>query len=188
MFRYSLIALSTLVFMSCASVDEFLEVPLGKEPIVMFKNHLSRSENNSILLIGIDDPDIMTGLQYKTLEFYLHNTNKDLKIVNKNNSDTLNYLHFEIVQGEKLARLVFNFKELAEMTVFAIYLENMSANGTELMKYKKLSNGRYKNIKPRNARELTNKEIYFINVDVNPEQSGYFETLITNIFSLSGYS
>ncbi len=185
MLRYFIIFVSALLFVNCASVDEFLELPIGKGPTVIFKNHLTKSNNNSIVLIGIDDPEIRTGLQYRTLEFYLHNTNKKLKIVNTDNSDTLNFLHFEILRGERLAKLGNDFEELLEMTVFAIYLENMSVNYSELGKYENLGNGSFRNIKGSIARKLRNRDIQIFNLELNPEQSSYYKSLITNIFSLA---
>ncbi len=188
MLRYIIIFVSTLLLVNCASVDEFLELPIGKGPTVIFKNHLTRSTNNSIVLIGIDNPEINTGLQYRTLEFYLHNTNKKLEILNINNSDTLNYLHFEILREDRLTKLVNNFEELIEMTVYAMYLENMSVNYAELGKYENLGNGSFRNVKGSHARKLRNRDIQIFNLELNPEQSGYYKSLITNIFSLTGSS
>ena len=188
MLRYILISISTLLLLNCASVDEFLELPIGKGPTVIFKNHLTKSKNNSIVLIAIDDPEINTGLHYRTLEFYLHNTNKKLEILDINNIDTLNFLNFEILRGEELTNLGNNFEELIEMTVFAVYLENMSVNDSELGKYENLGNGSFRNVKASHARELRNRDIYMINVKLNPEQSSYYKSLIKNIFSLTGSS
>ncbi|UCE72233.1 MAG: hypothetical protein JSU99_02690, partial [Nitrospiraceae bacterium] len=73
--RIAQISLSIIIIVSgCAGLDDYLEIPLEEQaPMVLFHCDAYRADSNSLVLIGIENPDVYKGLQSISLRFYLKN-------------------------------------------------------------------------------------------------------------------
>ena len=181
--QYSMLVL--IIVSGCASMDDFLEIPLEEQdPLVLFHCHAYQANSNTLVLIGIDNPDIYDGLQSITLQFYLKNDNDSLSIIQVGNENVSSFLPFIKINAETAAQFDREFPELKELKVFGLYLQGMKVDENKLQLYKTLEDGIYRNITMRNAQMINNREILFISRELDQQQSRFYKKLVANSFSL----
>ena len=172
------------VVSGCAGMDDFLEIPLEQEPLVLFHCDMYQTDSDTLVLIGIENPDIYNGLESITLRFYLKNDNRSLSIINDSDKSVTNFLPFERINAATDVNFDRDFPELKEMVVFGVYLEGMHIEENELEMYQALEDGNYRNISMRNAKMINDRNIFFISHEVDKQQSKFYKKLVDDTFSL----
>ena len=181
-----IIQYSLLVFFmvsGCAGLDDFLEVPLG-EPLVLFHCDAYQSNNDTIVLIGTENPYIYEGLQSITLRFYLTNDNDDFSIIHGSSKKVSSFLPFTRIDAESAVHFEREFPELKGLIVFGLYLQDMKVDEKRLAHYKTLEDGKPRYISKRNAEMINNREILFITRKVDEKQTPLYKKLVANTFLL----
>lgn len=125
--QYSLLVV--FIVSGCASLDDFLEIHLEEqEPLVLFPFDAYQAEINSLVLIGIENPDIDEGMQSITLRFYLRNENNALSIIHGNGKNISSFLPFARIDAETALQFNKDFPELKDLTVFGLFLQGMKVD------------------------------------------------------------
>ena len=180
--QYSLLVF--FIVSGCASMDDFLEIPLEQEPLVLFHCDMYQTDSDTLVLIGIENPDIYNGLESTTLRFYLKNDNKELSIIDDSNKSVTNFLPFAKINATTDVDFDRDFPELKEMIIFGLYLQGMELEGNELELYQALEDGNYRNISMRNAKMINDRKIFIISHEVDKKQSQFYKKLAVDTFSL----
>ena len=180
-FLFSIVLIAVLL--GCAAFDDYIETSLNKNPAVIFDCKVIKANSNMLILMGINDASIPTKMMRSTsIELYLKNRNKELKIVNINSGVASNFMRFSIVHKENAKNLIDNYPQLSVMTVFVILLKELSVTQEELSSLKTLENGSWKHISPQNADLVKLKRILFITKRLDSEDSVFYENLFANTF------
>jgi len=127
--QYSLLVLSILS--GCASLDDYLEIPLEQEPLVLFHCDAYQSNSDTLVLIGIKNPDVYKGIQTITLWFYLKNDNDAISIIHGSSKSVSSFLPFTRINAGTAVHFEKDFPELKELLVFGLYLEGMKVDEKE---------------------------------------------------------
>ena len=173
------------ILSGCAGLDDYLEIPLEEqEPMVLFHCDAYRADSNSLVLIGIENPDVYKGLQSISLRFYLKNENEALSIIHGSSKKLSSFLPFTRLNGEAAAHVDQDFPELKELAVFGLFLQGMKVDENQLQSYTALEDATYRNITIRNAEMISDRELRFIIRELDRQQSPYYKKLIANTFSL----
>jgi hypothetical protein len=180
--QYSLLVL--FIVSGCAGMDDFLEVTLEQEPLVLFHCDAYQANSDTLVLIGIKTPDIYNGIQSTTLRFYLKNDNDALSIIHGSSKDVSTFLPFARIDTRTAVNFDRDFPELKELRVFGLYLQGMKVDEKKLELYKTLQDGSYRNISMRNAQMVNDREVFFISREVDKKQSRFYKKLVANTFSL----
>lgn len=169
--------------LGCATVDDYLETSLNKEPAVIFDCNVLKANSNMLILMGINSASIPSKMmKSKSIEFYLKNSNKNLTIVNINGGAASNFMRFSIVHRENAKKLINNYPQLSDMTVFGIFLKGLSVAQEKISRLKTLENGSWENISSRNTDLVKRKKIFFVTKRLDSEDSVFYEKLVANTF------
>ena len=183
-----IVQLSLLVLFiltGCAGMDDFLETALDeKESLVLFHCDAYQTNNDTLVLLGIKNPDIYKGLQSIALRFYLKNDNDAISINHDSSKNVNNFLPFVRINSKTTANFDKDFPELNGLKVFGLYLKGMKVDEKALEHYNAMKDGRYRNITTPNADMINNRRILFIAHKVNENQSRFYKKLVDNTFSL----
>jgi hypothetical protein len=181
--QYSLLIL--FIVSGCAGVDDFLEINLEKEPLVLFHFDLHQTNIDTLMLIGIENPDVYNDIKTVTLRFYLKNDNDAISIIHDSSKNVSSFLPFARIKAETTIDFDRDFPELKELNVFGLYLQGMKVDEKELENYKALEDGSYRYISTRTAQIINDREILLISRVVDNKQSVFYKKLIANTFSLN---
>ncbi len=179
--NFSLIVL--FIVSGCAGLDDFIEIPL-EGPLVLFHCDTHRNNSDTLVLIGIKDPNIYEGLQSIPMRFYLKNNNNELSIINGSSKKVSSFLPFARINAETAVKFNKDLPELKGMTVFGLYLQGMKMDGKELEHFKALKDGTYRNISKRNAQMINHRGILFVSSEVDIKQSLSYKKLLDNTFTV----
>jgi hypothetical protein len=180
--QYSLLVL--FIVSGCTGLDDFLEVSLEQEPLVLFHCDMYQTNSDTLVLIGIENPDIYNGLQSVTLRFYLKTDKDAISIIHGSTKNVSSFLPFARIDTENAVNFDRDFLELKELRVFGLYLQGMKVDEKESELYKALKDGSYRNISMRNAQMVNDMEILFMSRKIDKKQSRFYKKLVANTFSL----
>jgi len=177
--QYSLLVL--FIVSGCVGMDDFLEVNL-EDPLVLFPCNAHQTNSDTLVLIGIKNPNVYHELQSIQMRFYLENNNDTLSIIHGNGKKVSRFLPFSRIDAEAAVHFKKDFPELKELVVFGLYLQGMKIDENKLKRYKALKDGMYRNISMRNAEMINDRGILFISSEVDEKQSSSFKKLVANTF------
>lgn len=186
MMKFLLLIIFIIAHSSCASLDDYLETSLSKEPSVIFDCNISEIKSDTLVIMVIKSASIPSkGMQSKAIEFYLKNTNKNLSVENVNSEIASDFMKFSFIYIKKSDKFLKDFPELSGMNVFAVYLKGLTVDKKNLSSLKTLGNGEWRNISALNAEIVKQKKIFFVIKDMSFEDSKYYKKIIANTYRIN---
>jgi hypothetical protein len=132
--------------------------------------------------MGTENPGIYKGIRNATLRFYLRAENNDFNIVNEAGKVRSNILRFVELYGDNLAGFHENYRQLAGMNIFALYLKGMEADRKKLIKYAVMEDGDFRGISTHNSKMISGRKIYFVTEKINKDKAALYEGLADSSF------
>ncbi len=183
--KFLLLIVTIIAHSGCASVDDYIETSLSKEPSVIFDCNISEINSDTLVIMAIGNVSVPApGMRSKEIEFYLKNTNKQLSIETVNGAITSDFMKFSFIRIRKSDNLLKEYPELSGIYVFAMYLKGLTVEREKLGSVKTLGDGEWKNISTLNAEIVEQRKIFFVIKKVGFEDSKYNKELIANTYRI----
>lgn len=190
--RLELKAMATLVstvvllviFSGCAGVDDWLKTDISSiissEPVAIFECDIQKARNDALILLGIKDSSLITGYhRWKTIWFFLKNTNSDLSTVHLSIENESEFFQFFKVDNKSYDGFD---KDLAGMEIFAVYLKEQTIKQESFLRFKILGDGDLRNMKPRQAEYVENRKIHLVVINLPMENPARYPKQVQNNF------
>lgn len=190
--RLELKAMATLVstvvllviFSGCAGVDDWLKTDISSiissEPVAIFECDIQKARNDALILLGIKDSSLITGYhRWKTIWFFLKNTNSDLSTVHLSIENESEFFQFFKVDNKSYDGFD---KDLAGMEIFAVYLKEQTIKQESFLRFKILGDGDLRNMKPRQAEYVENRKIHLVVINLPMENPERYPKQVQNTF------
>jgi len=190
--RLELKAMATLVstvvllviFSGCAGVDDWLKTDISSiissEPVAIFECDIQKARNDALILLGIKDSSLITGYhRWKTIWFFLKNTNSDLSTVHLSIENESEFFQFFKVDNKSYDGFD---KDLAGMEIFAVYLKEQTIKQESFLRFKILGDGDLRNMKPRQAEYVENRKIHLVVINLPMENPAGYQKQVQNTF------
>jgi len=190
--RLELKAMATLVstvvllviFSGCAGIDDWLKTDISSiinsEPVAIFECDIQKARNDALILLGIKDSNLITGYhRWKTIWFFLKNTNSDLSTVHLSIENESEFFQFFKVDNKSYDGFD---KDLAGMEIFAVYLKEQTIKQESFLRFKILGDGDLRNMKPRQAEYVENRKIHLVVINLPMENPERYPKQVQNTF------
>jgi hypothetical protein len=152
------------IFSGCAGVDDYLETHLRSEPVAIFECDVQKAGSDALILLGIKDSSLIAGYhKWKTIGFFLKNTNIDPSAVHLSREDPSNFFHFVQVDSK-----------YSEMEIFAVRLKELTVKQKSFLRFKTLGDGDLRNMLPRQVEHIKKRRIQFIAINLPMENSAQY--------------
>ncbi|MDH3573379.1 MAG: hypothetical protein OET81_02860 [Desulfobacteraceae bacterium] len=159
-----------VIFSGCAGVDDYLETYLRSKPLAIFECDVQKAGRDAVILLGIKDSSLIAGYRkWKTMGFFLKNTNKDRSTVNQSIENESRLFQFVQVDNKIYDHFA---KELGGMELFAVYLKKQTVKQESFLRFKTLGDGELRNMIPRQVEHIKKRRIHLVVINLpmeNPE-------------------
>ncbi len=163
------------IFSGCAGVDDYLETHLRSEPVAIFECDVQKAGSDALILLGIKDSSLIAGYhKWKTIGFFLKNTNIDPSAVHLSREDPSNFFHFVQVDSKYSDGFVRGFPQLTGMEIFAVRLKELTVKQKSFLRFKTLGDGDLRNMLPRQVEHIKKRRIQFIAINLPMENSAQY--------------
>lgn len=160
------------IFSGCAGVDDYLETHLRSEPAAIFECDVQKAGNDALIILGIKDSSLIAGYRkWKTIGFFLKNTNIDPSAVHLSREDPSNFFHFVQVDSKYSDRFVRGFPQLTGMEIFAVHLKEMTVKQESFLRFKTLGDSDLRNMVSRQGEYIKKRRTRFIVINLPMEDS-----------------
>ena len=172
------------IFSGCAGVDDWLKTDISSiissEPVAIFECDIRKARNDALILLGIKDSSLITGYhRWKTIWFFLKNTNSDLSTVHLSIENESEFFQFFKVDNKSYDGFD---KDLAGMEIFAVYLKEQTIKQESFLRFKILGDGDLRNMKPRQAEYVENRKIHLVVINLPMENPERYPKQVQNTF------
>ena len=173
-----------VIFSGCAGVDDWLKTDISSiissEPVAIFECDIRKARNDTLILLGIKDSSLITGYhRWKTIYFFLKNTNSDLSTVNLSIENESEFFQFFKVDNKSYDGFD---KDLAGMEIFAVYLKEQTIKQESFLRFRILRDGDLRNMKPRQAEYVENRKIHLVVINLPMENPARYPKQVQNTF------
>ena len=157
-----------VIFSGCAGVDDLLKADISaiisSEPVAIFECDVQKTRNHAVILLGIKDPSLIAGYRrWKTIGFFLKNTNSDRSTVHLSIENESRFFQFVKVDNN----IYDGFdKDLAGMEIFAVFLKKQTVKQESFLRFKTLGDGNLRNMIPRQVECVENRKIHLIVINL----------------------
>jgi hypothetical protein len=157
------------IFSGCAGVDDYLETHLRSEPVAIFECDVQKAGSDALILLGIKDSSLIAGYRkWKTIGFFLKNTNSDRSTVHLSIENESKF--FQFVKVDNKSYDGFD-RDLAGMEIFAVYLKEQTVKQESFLRFKTLGDGDLRNMLSRQGEYIKKRRIRFIVINLPMENS-----------------
>ena len=163
-----------VIFSGCAGVDDWLKTDdiksiLSSKPVAIFECDVQKSRSDILILLGIKDSSLIEGYhKWKTMGFFLKNTNRNRSTVNLSIENESEFFQFVKVDSKNYDGFD---KDLAGMEIFAVYLKEQTIKQESFLRFKILGDGDLRNMIPRQIESIKNRKVHLVVINlpmVNP--------------------
>ena len=163
-----------VIFSGCAGVDDWLKTDdiksiLSSKPVAIFECDVQKSRSDILILLGIKDSSLIAGYhKWKTMGFFLKNTNRNRSTVNLSIENESEFFQFVKVDSKNYDGFD---KDLAGMEIFAVYLKEQTIKQESFLRFKILGDGDLRNMIPRQIESTKNRKVHLVVINlpmVNP--------------------
>lgn len=163
-----------VIFSGCAGVDDWLKTDdiksiLSSKPVAIFECDVQKSRSDILILLGIKDSSLIAGYhKWKTMGFFLKNTNRNRSTVNLSIENESEFFQFVKVDSKNYDGFD---KDLAGMEIFAVYLKEQTIKQESFLRFKILGDGDLRNMRPRQVESIKNRRVHLVVINlpkVNP--------------------
>lgn len=178
-------ALATLLGLAaCATLDDFLEIPLGEGPAVVLAGRLQPADHDTLVVAGVDDAEVIDGVQYRTLHLFLHATGEQGVAAGMASRTT--YLPLAPIAARQFPDLVAALPELAGLDLFALRLQGMRLAADPLAGAQTLRDAGLRNMSPRQIAMVAARRIAVATQPLDPLQSEQYAARLGAVFAGHG--
>ncbi len=163
-----------VIFSGCAGVDDWLKTDdiksiLSSKPVAIFECDVQKARSDVLILLGIKDSSLIAGYhKWKTMGFFLKNTNRNRSTVNLSIENESEFFQFVKVDSKNYDGFD---KDLAGMEIFAVYLKEQTIKQESFLRFNILGDGDLRNMRPRQVESIKNRRVHLVVINlpkVNP--------------------
>ncbi len=163
----SLLLLAPLLLPACATMDDFLELPLGEEPAVYFKVPVEPAAHDTVVVAGVEGAEVIDGLSTRTLRLFLKTPGHHLRAVTGAAPPSA-FLPFRVANATQRSRLIASHPQLAGRTLYLLRLDRMQIRRGALAQKTTLAAATPSSLSTRQQRRLAGHTVDFLLLPVPP--------------------
>lgn len=107
---------------ACAGFDDFLGLPLGKEPAVYYPASLEASDHDTVVVAAVDGAEVIDGLTTRTLRLFLRAGHR---LEASRGGPPSVFLPFTVANATERTRLTAAHPQLAGRTLYLLRLDRL---------------------------------------------------------------